>query len=141
MAGNTAGFSLIHPCGLHIHKDVREQEVGVAPGVTTRDHRNGYVWYYLPRAQIADQAIWMGLCFFKHRLEFIHIGVVDAPDQSGWDAWSQLKEEARADAVGRWLAQLGYPVGSYSWGVVHAGIDPKTGDGSGIVRFVQDTTT
>ena len=139
MPDSNDGFSLAHPCGLHIRKDLLEPDVRVVRGVTSRDHRNGYVWYYLPRAQIAGQDISMGLCFFRQQLAFIHLAVVNEPHGAGSGDWSQLKEQARAEATGRWLADVGYPAGTYPWGVVHAGIDAKTGDGSGGVRFLLDT--
>ena len=134
---DTPGFSVAHPSGLRIHQGIREPDVRAVPGVTTRDHRNGYVWYYLPNAEIAGRVIWMGLCFFKHELEFIHLGVADKPEQSGFAHWSQEREQARADAVAQWLMDVGYPVGTYSWGVVHAGVDPRNGDGGGAVRFIR----
>ena len=135
-----AAFSVAHPCGLQIHRGVPEPDVRVVRGVTTRDHGNGYVWYYLPRAEISGQVIGMGLCYFKHRLEFINVGVVDEVEEPGWSKWDPVREQARADAVGRWFADVGYPVGAYPWGSVHAGVDPKTGDGSGTVRYILGTT-
>ncbi|MEP6779964.1 MAG: hypothetical protein ABJC26_08750 [Gemmatimonadaceae bacterium] len=125
-------LSLIHPCGLHIGKDLPELEVQAIDGVQVRDMRTGFVWYRLPEAQIAGQRITMSLCFFERRLDRISLAVLD--DKlfgSSWDDWSASKEHARASATMRWLADVGYAVGTYSWGAVYAGTDPKTGDGSG----------
>lgn len=96
------------------------------------DMRTGYVWYRLPQAQIAGQTVTMSLCFFDLQLDRISLAVLD--DQlfgSSWDDWSAPKEHARAAATMRWLSDVGYPVGKYSWGTVYAGTDPKTGDGGG----------
>jgi hypothetical protein len=130
-------FVLDHPSGLRIQKDLRESDVRDVPGVTTRDHRNGYVWYYLPQAPIAGQEIWMGLCFFGHRLDLIHLSVISELYGISFGDWSGEKERARVVAIRKWFADVGYPVGTYSWGVVGAETVMKTGDGSGIVRFTR----
>src|SRR5262245_7280044 len=104
MPNRSKEFSIAHPSGLHIQKDLREEEARVVDGVTTRDHRNGYAWYYLPRAQIAGQEISMGLCFFHQQLDFISLAVVMESDNSTFADWSPEKERARVDATSRWFA-------------------------------------
>jgi hypothetical protein len=130
------GFVLDHPVGLRIQKDLLVSDARAIDGVTTRDHRNGYVWYYLPTAEIAGQMISMGLCFFEGRLEFISVSAVTEPDASPWATWDRAREEMRVEATRRWFADIGFPIGTYRWGVIDAALDPKTGDGSGAVRFV-----
>jgi hypothetical protein len=119
-----------------IGERLREPEVGGIPGIRKRDMRTGHVWYDLPRAEIAGQTVAVSLCFVKEKLHWLTVGVVD--DQrygASWGDWSPAKERARAEATGRWLADLGYAVGTYPWGSVYAETDPKTGDGGGGVRF------
>ncbi len=125
-------LSIIHPCGLHIEKSLPELDVQSIEGVQPRDMRTGYVWYKLPQADIAGQAIAMSLCFFAQQLDRITVAVIDDKLYgSSWDDSSPEKEHARAAATQRWLADVGYAVGKYSWGSVYAGTDPQTGDGSG----------
>ena len=136
MADNSLRFALRHPCGLLIEQGLRESEVGATPGVRARDMRTGYVWYDLPRAEIAGQMVAMSICFYKEKLNALSIAVLDDTLYgSSWGDWSAAKEQARAEATGRWLADVGFPVGTYAWGIVYAGTDAKTGDGGGGVRF------
>jgi hypothetical protein len=130
------GFLLTHPCGLRIESDLREVSASGLTGVEARDMGNGYVWYVLPHAQIAARTVAMSLCFFEGALEGLSVAVVE-PELYGasWSDWSAEREAARARATARWLADVGYEVGRYAWGTVFAGIDPKTGDGSGGIRF------
>lgn len=129
-------FRLQHPCGLLLEPQLDEQRVQTVDDVVVTDMGNGYVWYRLPKAEIAGQTIAMQICFQSHTLETLNVAVVD-PDLYGssWATWSAEKERARAKATRRWLAAIGYPVGDYPWGTVSAGTDPKTGDGSGIIRL------
>lgn len=96
----------------------------------------GYVWYDLPPAEIAGRKIALSLCFFGQDLESVSLAVVDANfDGASWGDWTPATEQARAEATEQWLETLGYPLGTYGWGTVYAGTDPKTGDSSGGVRF------
>ena len=129
-------LDLMHPCGLHIAKGLSERGVNAIDGVQTRDMQTGYVWYNLPQGEIAGRVVAMSLCFFKQQLDRLSVAVIDeALYGSSWDDWTAEKEEVRAVATGRWLADVGYVVGKYPWGTVHAGTDPKTGDGSGSIML------
>ena len=129
-------FALLHPCGLRIQKELRELSVKGLAGVEAEEMGNGYVWYQLPEAEIAGQTVASRLCFFKGTLELLSVAVVDSELYGGsWSDWTEEKEKARMVATGRWLSALGCPLGKYSWGTVFAELDPKTGDGSGGVRF------
>ena len=94
----------------------------------------GYLWCDLPRAEISGQMIAMTLCFFKQTLDSLSVSVV-RDNGALWADWSQETEQARADATRQWLAAVGYAVGTYPWGNVYAGTDPKTGDGGAGIRF------
>src|SRR5690349_23019393 len=112
MADNSLRFALRHPSGLLIEQGLRESEVGATPGVRARDMRTGYVWYDLPRAEIAGQMVAMSICFFREELNALSIAVLDDTLYgSSWGDWSAAKEQPRAEATGRWLADVGYPVG------------------------------
>jgi len=128
-------FVLEHPCGLRIERNLHESEVQQVDGVSAREMGTGYVWYRLPKAEIAGRSIAMSLCFFEQRLDTLSLADADPEFGASWDDWSEAKESARAEATKRWLEAVGYPVGDYDWGVVWAGTDPKTGDGGGGVRF------
>ena len=136
MAEPTLEFTLRHPCGILIRQGLRESDVAAIPGVSARDMRTGYVWYDLSRAEIAGQMIAMSICFFKGELAFLSVAVVDDKLYgASWSDWSAAKEQARAEATGRWFADVGYSAGTYGWGTVYAGTDPKTGDGGGGIQF------
>lgn len=129
-------FALLHPCGLHIQKELPELSAKSVAGVRARDMRNGYVWYHLPQAEIAGQTVAMSLCFCRGALELLSVAVVDPkPEGRSWSDSSAEEEKACAAATAQWLAALGCPVGKYAWGAVFAEIDPKTGDARGGVRF------
>ena len=104
-------------------------------GVERNDMKTGYVWYRLPPGEIAGSQIGMSLCFHHGRLDSISVVDLDSSYGTSWADWSEEKEKACAAATERWLAAIGYGVGTYPWGVVWAGVDPKTLDGSGGIRF------
>ena len=95
----------------------------------------GYVWYRLPQTEMAGRQIAMNLCF--HAGVLAQISAADADPTFGmtWDDWSAEKEKSRAHATERWLVAIGFKVGTYPWGAVWAGTDPKTGDGGGGITF------
>src|SRR5262245_40762544 len=111
-------FSLAHPSGLVISQSLRISEVSAIPGVKWRDMKTGYEWYYLPRAEIAGKTISMGICFFHGK--FVHLVVHLIDDKLYPDPFSGLAtretEAARVEAIAHWLADVGYPVGTYTWG-------------------------
>lgn len=129
------GFSLWHPCGLQIERGLREAALSALTGIERKDMQTGYVWYRLPRAEIAGHTLSMSLCFHHGYLDSISVAVADPSYGTGWADWSEDKQKACAAATQRWLATIGYEVGTYPWGVVWAGVDPKTLDGSGGIRF------
>jgi hypothetical protein len=129
-------FVLSHPCGLRIQKGLQEAEVRAVDGVRAEDMGTGYIWYDLPEAEIAGQRVVMRLCFFQFKLESLSVAVASRELYgSSWADSSEEKEKARAKATQRWLADVGYAVGTYPWGIVYAGFDARTGGGSGGVRF------
>jgi hypothetical protein len=133
-------FLLNHPCGLRVQATLDAADAKAVDGVEIRDLANGYVWYRLPEAQIAGQLVAMSLCFFKGSLEWLLVAVVDRGLYgASWSDWSAQKEKARAQATAEWLEAIGYCLGTYTWGVVYAEIDPKTGDGYGGIRFAAST--
>ena len=136
MTKERSAFKVQHPSGLLIQQGIRESDVRAIPDVRTRDMGNGYVWYYLPRAEISGNVVAIGLCFFKQSMNFLTAVVVDDdPADNPWSNWSAEKERARLEATRQWFANVGYPVGEYKWGIVFAENDMKTGDASGGVRF------
>src|ERR1051325_10630510 len=129
-------FKVHHPSGVLIEQGIRESDVRTIPGVRTRDMGNGYVWYYLPRAEISGEVVAIGVCFFKQACDFLTVAVMDSDQlEDPYKNWSAEREQARVEATRQWFANVGYPVGKYKWGIVFAEIDVKTGDGSGGVRF------
>jgi hypothetical protein len=136
IANEKPAFELPHPSGLLIRYGLPEADVGAIPGVRRRDMRNGYVWYDLPRAEIAGQMVAISICFFNGTLNSLSLAVEDEKLYgASWGDWSAEKERARVEAIRRWFADVGYPVGAYGWGIVYAETDMKTGDGCGGVRF------
>jgi hypothetical protein len=121
---------------LVIQRGLPESEAKAVPNVRSRDVGNGYHWYQLPTAEISGQVVMLSLCFFKNALEFVTVEVAD-DDQPGdpWSNWSAEREQARAEAIRQWLANIGCPVGDYTWGSVSAEVDAKSGGASGGVRF------
>lgn len=129
------GFSLEHPCGLHIERGLRESTLSNRVDVEVRDMHTGYVWYDLPKAEITGHQIAISLCFCRGTLESISVADTDDSYGADWDDWSEEKEKARAEATKRWFSALGYSVGSYSWGEIWAEFDTKSASGGGGVRF------
>jgi hypothetical protein len=128
-------FVLEHPCGLRIEKGLLESDASAVDGVVVRNMKTGYVWYDLPETRIAGKPVVVGLCFFKRTLDSVVFAIPDPLYGASWDDWSESKERARAEATRNWLRSLGYPVGEYRWGIVYAEYDPRSGGGSGGVRF------
>jgi len=129
-------FRVQHPSGVLIERGLREVDLQAVAGLKFRDMRTGYRWYSFPRAEIAGRTIAMSICFFQDALEFITVDVV-TEDEVGdpWKNWSAEKELARVEAARQWLADIGCPVGEYTWGTVFAELDNKGGGGGGGVRF------
>jgi hypothetical protein len=132
------GFLLEHPCGLNIRPELRESDLTGLSDLRRDDMLTGYVWYELPRGEIAGRSIATRLCFHEGALSAISLAIL-APELygSGWSDWSEKKAKRLAQDTGKWLGELGFPVGEYSWGTVYAEYDPKGGSGGGGVRFAR----
>lgn len=140
MSKESASFVLQHPCGLRVESNLRQSEAMTVSAVVPRDMHTGYVWYDLPEAVISDQRILMSLCFFQQALDSIILSVVDEKFGTSWADWNESKQRARTEATRQWLATVGYPVGTYSWGIVWAEYDPRSGGGHGGIRFKRNAT-
>ena len=128
-------FIFDHPSGLRISRALRETEVATLEGVSKRDMGTNYVWYSLPNRNSESENILISLCFHSGTLDSISIALNDPDLGSSWSDWSEQKEWMRADRTEAWLAAQGYPTGTYPWGEIWAGYDPKGGSGSAGIRY------
>ena len=81
----------------------------------------------------------ISVCFHQSRLEWVRVELDDSErygSPSGAD-WSESNERLRAGDTGQWLADAGWPVGTYSWGVVYAEYNVRDGHGDGGVKFMR----
>ena len=132
-------FALDHPCGLLIRRELDESAAEALVDVRKHDMRTGYVWYYLPKAVMRGERVAISVCFHQRRLDWVRVEF-DNPERYGSPLgadWSESKERLRAADTGRWLADAGWPVGTYSWGVVYAEYSLRDGYGDGGVKFVR----
>lgn len=135
------GFHFDHPCGLRVSRDLPESQVLSVEGVQTHDMRTGYVWYRLPVVTSEGESISISLGYHLGHLDFLWIRVTDGNLEPNWSEWSEDKEHAVAQRTAVWLAARGYPLGSYNWGEIWSHYDPKSGMGSGGVRYKQKSLT
>jgi hypothetical protein len=117
---------------------MRESEVRAVHGVQTVIMREEYAAYDLPRAEIAGRQVVIGLGFAKGDLAFFSVRLElesDNPAAPPWEGSSSEKDQIRLEAVRQWLGAVGYPVGTYRWGVVYAQSGFKWEGAEGGVRF------
>lgn len=131
----TRPFSLEHPAGIHVSRDLPEAEVRDIPDVRRRDMGTGYVWYDLPSFRQGSEEIWVSLCYFKSALLSISVGMESPALPGSLHELSGTRELRRAEMIASWLDSKGWKLGRYPWGEVWAYRDPKTGDGCGGVHF------
>jgi hypothetical protein len=131
-----AEFTLDHPCGVRINRQLRASVLEHIVGVHVTDMRTGYYWYVLPVAEIHGKRVATSLSFFGDVLQSAHFGVIDEHLYgSGWDGWTAKGERLRAKHTRAWLKAAGYPTGSFSWGEVWASYDAKSGQGGAGIRY------
>ncbi|MEO7456323.1 MAG: hypothetical protein ABIY52_08675 [Gemmatimonadaceae bacterium] len=136
MTNEPPEFRLDHPCGLAIRRGLDESAAEALPDARRRDMLTGHVWYDLPQADIHGTRVAMSVCFVQRQLTLMQCAVADpALYGASWDDWSEAKERLRAHATERWLADAGYPVGTYSWGEVWARYHDRDASGGGGITF------
>ena len=128
-------FTFNHTAGIRISRNLRECDVSGLDGVTRRDMGTGYVWYSIPCSESDPTNILFSLCFHSGILDSISLAVCDAALGSSWNDWSEDKERMRAKLTEDWLAANGYTTGSYPWGEIWAGYDPKGASGGGGIKY------
>lgn len=131
---STRDFILQHPGGLGISALLTEADLN-GFNCSRIDMGTGWVWYQLPVYQEEDVIVGIGLGFNSGHLQQISVSDTHEKSGLGWENWSEQQEILRAESIGNWLARKGFPPGSYSWGVVSSGYDPKSGFGAAVVRF------
>tara|TARA_R110001592_G_scaffold359327_1_gene665532 strand:- start:121 stop:528 length:408 start_codon:yes stop_codon:yes gene_type:complete len=122
--------------GITLSSDLSESEIAKMPNINERNLGNGYVWYTLSPIEIAGEVIICSLCFFQSKIQILNISI-DNPDKYGcsWNDFSEAKEKLRAKDTEKWLFNMGYKVGKFSWGEIWAGYDPKAGSGHAGIRY------
>jgi hypothetical protein len=132
-------FEIEHPIGLSIGRALNEGDINdLQPNVTVRDMKTGWVWYDLNPVPIHAQRIGMSLSFFDCVLRDIMLWHDDdSLYGAGWHQWSEEKEKLRVKNTRKWLRDLGYPTGVYSWGEVWAQYDAKDGFGRGGITYTR----
>ncbi|MCC2607026.1 hypothetical protein [Planctobacterium marinum] len=122
--------------GLILSSDLSESKVAVIPDVNKQDMENGYIWYALPLIEINGEKIVLNLCFFQSKLQSVNISISN-PELYGtsWSDFSEDKEKLRAKNTEKWLSDIGYSTGKYSWGEIWAGYDSKGGSGHAVVHY------
>ena len=129
-------FKIFHPSGIDISCDLKESAMSAIDNAERKDMGTGYIWYLLPTSEVFGKEVSFNLCFFNGALFTAHFSLHD-PKLYGknWDDWSEEKERLRAKDTAAWLVSQGYKLGSYSWGEIWAGYDPKGATGGGGVNF------
>ena len=129
-------FKLELQNGVTIHSDLPESEVAMIPDVNQRDIKNGYIWYAFPPIELNEEKVIFNLCFFQSKIQSLNISLSNLEKYGGgWNDFSEDKEKLRAKDTEKWLSNIGYKVGKYSWGEVWAGYDSKSGFGHAVVRY------
>ncbi len=128
-------FTFDHPSGIRISRNLRESDVTGLDGVTRRDMGTGYVWYAIPCSESDSTKILISLRFHSGILDSLSLAVSDADLGSSWSDWSEDKERTRAKRTEDWLADNGYATGSYPWGEIWVGYDPKGASGGGGIKY------
>jgi len=133
---NNEEFLLNHPLGFTVSKKLKEIEISSVFDFQKEDMGNGYIWYDIPAAEISGKRLVIRLCFYNGNLDSLVLSVID-PEQYGnsWDDWSEEKEKLCANHTREWLETNGYTIGKFSWGEVWADYDPRSGSGSGGIRY------
>jgi len=136
---NDAGRRIVvidHPSGLTISPNLNENSAARIEGIVKKDMGTGYVWYYMPPADFSGAQVSFSLCFNSGSLESLSVCLIDSEQYgSGWDDWSEDKEQLRAKHTGEWLSSIGLSEGHHQWGDVWVGYDSKGGCGNGVIRF------
>ena len=129
-------FELDLKNGMKISSSLGEEEVSALPAVHPRDIGNGYIWYWLPAIEFGGVSIIFGFSFFEGLLKDINVSLSNPELYGGnWNDFSEEKEQLRAKHTEEWLAQLGYKVGTFTWGSIGAGYDGKGGFGHAVIRY------
>lgn len=134
----TTAFDLAHPAGVQVNARLTEGSLRSAvPSVETsrRDMGTGWVWYRLPVLSDGEVQVSIALGFEREVLKHIILSDSSPKFGAGWNDWTEEKEKSRAESIRRWLEVRGFAPGTYSWGSVWAGFDPKGGAGTAAVRF------
>ena len=136
-------FAFDHPTGICVSRALTEMDLLKALSNAAEkkmDLKTGWTCYRLPAFVDGDQRIGCSLWFNRGKLDNIGIAVLDpeegAAQNDNWSGWSAETERLRARKTEQWLVSKGYAPGTYTWGAVWAGCDPKTGDGGGVVSYL-----
>ena len=129
-------FKFYLPNGIALGSDLSESKISEMHEVNERNLGNGYVWYTLPSIEINAESIIFSLCFFQSKIQSLNISISN-PNKygSGWNDFSEAKEKLRAKDIEKWLSNLGFQVGKFSWGEIWAGYDSKGGYGHAVIRY------
>jgi hypothetical protein len=133
-------FELAYPGGLRIHRGLSEVALlafEASHHLTRRDVGTGWVWYGLPDIRAGRFSLAIEVSVFGGQVRSLHLVPIyegEAPEDF-WDAWSESREQSRAEDVAEWFRSRGHEPGKYSWGEVWAGFDPRSGFASGVVNF------
>lgn len=127
-------LDIYHPAGVAISPSLTEIELaGIMRSRT--DMGTGGGWYSLPTFQDGEIVVGIALGFHAGRLEQISLSDANPGFGDSWPSFSERQEHLRAKSIGNWLARKGLSLGTYSWGSVWAGYDPKGGLGSAVIRL------
>jgi hypothetical protein len=129
-------FKIQLPIGITLERVLKESDVMAIQNVKEKSMGNGYVWYTLPLVAVGNSNVLFSLCFSMGKFEEMNVLVVGLGSSSkSWNDWSEKQERQNAILAAKWLGEIGYPVGSYSWGKISAEYDPKGGFGCGKIKF------
>ena len=129
-------FELDHPCGVTLSRRLMSADLEGIAGVDVTDMGTGYRWCELPTCCLDGLRVAMSLCFHDGAIDMLELALQDPRVYgAGWDEWSEAKEKRRARDTGKWLKAKGYSTGSFDWGEIWVGYDPKGGFGAAWVGF------
>ena len=131
-----SAFQICHPSGITIGQKTSPELLASIDGVKHSEISSEHSNYAIPPFEVLGRKVGCIVYVKTGAIEMLSMGIDDAELYGeGWKDVTEEKERRRAKDTADLLAELGVPVGNYSWGTVSAGFDVKGFSGGGHVRY------
>ena len=118
-----------------IHSDLTVSNIDHFDDFSVHDLYNGYCWYHFTTHTADSAELGVQMCFHNHKLHSVKLALTDKTKYgSSWSDWSESKEKQCAVDTESWLNTLGSTPGTYGWGSIWAGYDPKAATGYALIN-------